>query len=79
MSDDLHDLAKAAEAKAGGPVDFDALVKQGVESYRKLKLCTMTLFAGDIWKSYAAELGKDELTDEEKRQAVLDDVLRRSS
>jgi hypothetical protein len=76
VSDDLRELAEAAQAKAGGPIDWDTLVKRSLESYAMMKrLMEATFAASDVWESYAEALGKGELTEAEKKQAILDAVL----
>ena len=65
-------------AKTDGPVDFEAIIKDTIAAYGNLGVFMGRLFTVDhasIYERYAAELGKDELTDLEKKQALLDAVL----
>jgi hypothetical protein len=78
MDKSLQELAGAAQEKAGGLIDWEELIKQTIKSYGNLMLFGQRLYTFDydsIWKRYAEELGKDELTDAEWKQALLNAVL----
>jgi len=78
MDESLRELAEAAQAKAGGPIDFETLVRETIKSYGNIMRFGERLYTFDydsIFKRYAEQLGKERLTSFEKKQAILNAVL----
>ena len=76
MSSDLQGLAGAAQAQVDGPVDWNVLVETGTRNLVRMRQFIEAMRGkADVWEDYAEALGKGELTEAEKKQAILDAVL----
>lgn len=74
----LQELAEQAAAHADPDFRFEEFVKQAVRSYGNLMLFGESLYSFDyekIYAEYAGKLGKKELDEMERKQAILDYVL----
>jgi len=77
MDESLRELAEAAQEIAG-PIDFEALISAAIKSYGNIMRFGERFYTLDydsIFQHYAEKLNKPELTNGEKRQAILNAVL----
>jgi len=78
MDESLRELAETAQEKAGGPIDFESLVRETIKSYGNIMRFGDRFYAvnyDSVYNRRAEQLGKEELTDLEFKQAVLNAVL----
>ena len=78
MDKSLRELTEAAQAKAGGPIDFESLVRETIKAYGNLMRFGDSFYTFDydsIYNRYAERLGKTTLTKMEWQQALFNAVL----
>jgi len=80
MTTDQHELAQAAQAVAGGEIDWAALIAAGAREYGTIMRFADRLYTFDfvsIFQKYADAVGTEPggLTDFQRRQALLNAVL----